>query len=69
MRGNHNFKVKPAKYIRERGDDKMVQYVTKGPRMMRDAPVAMGPLVKTWERPTGEWRNRPHRGARVLSTV
>jgi len=50
-------------------DASTVQYVTKGPRLMRDAPVAMGPLVKTWERPTGEWRNRPHRGARVLPTV
>jgi hypothetical protein len=69
MRDNRNFKVKPAKYIRERGDDKMVQYMTKGPRMMRDTPLAMGPLVKTWERPTSEWRNRPHRGARVLPTV
>ena len=50
-------------------DARTVQYVTKGPRMVRDAPVTMGPIVKTWERPTGEWRNRPHKGARVLSTV
>ena len=69
MRGNRNLKAKPAKYIRERGDDKMVQYATKGPRMMRDTPLAMGPIVKAWNRPTGEWVNRPHRGARVLPTV
>jgi hypothetical protein len=50
-------------------DGSTVQYVTKGPRMMRDAPLAMGPLVKARETISGGWSNRPHKGARVLSAV
>ena len=50
-------------------DDRMVQYVTKGPRMLRDAALAMGPIVKARETINGGWSNRPHKGGRVLSAV
>ena len=50
-------------------DARTVQYVTKGPRVLRDAALAMGPIVKARETINGGWSNRPHKGGRVLSAV